>query len=252
MSNYNTYARAVISDNPVIAEYIEKYARESSTYGEQGAKHFGMLSDEQIDRAFKDPHSKYITKFILHLPQFLVMQQQIEEMLEEVARQSTFLEHVALDLDNKVVTDPDVDEANKAMRNLETVDTEYRRLLDIHIDILKQKEELQKGIKALNDLLSKQGADWDAFRNKQLQALIDNLLTSNVELIEEEKQQILAPETWSEIVERFRETKLTVPKHLDLETPNMLAYYQLKDILAKQASLGRRMLPNTMVEIEKL
>jgi len=252
MSYYNTYARTVISDNPVVADYIKKYSGQTALLGKSELSKIGILEDAEIDRAFTDPHSKYILKFIVNLPHFLLMQKEIEEQLVEVTRQRTLLEHVSLDLDRTAVMNPDVDVANKAMMQLDDVDVEYRRLLELHIDILKRKEDLKKAFTALDVLLSNQEKEWEGFRAEKLKALVDDLESSQVELIEDEKQQILAQENWSELLERVKDAKVDLPKRIDIENPKFETYYQLKDYLAKHASLGRRMLPNSMAEIEKL
>ncbi len=252
MPGYNTYARAVISDNPAIVKHINKYAGSTLAKKEAEPVETGLLDLDKFDRALLDPHAQYILDVIATLPRIIVAQKDYEDLVDKVTLQKTLLEKAALDLDERIRFMPDVDEANRCLVVLRRVNDQYRKLLDLHIEILLAKESVNALSGKGAVLLTEDEKQWENFRGDLLKQLVEELQSNQFPLVDTEKEAVLRQENWAELIESLEEFNLELPKRIDITKPNFETYYAIKDILAKHASLGRRMLPNSFKEIDKI
>lgn len=252
MPGYNTYARTIISDNPAIVRHIEKYAGKTFPPKKEQQTRTGLLDIAKFERALLDPHAQYILSVIATLPRIIVVQKEYEDLLDKIVLERTLLEKAALDLDEKIKYTPDVDQANLFLSIYRRVNEEYRKLLDLHIDILVAKESVTALTEKGAVLLNQNEAQWVSFRENLLKQLIEELESNQFPLVDTEKQAVLRQENWAELIDDLETLNIDLPKRIDTEKPSFEAYYAIKDILAKHASLGRRMLPNTYKDIDRI
>lgn len=253
MTEFLTYAQCVLSQLDSVARLVRKYSLTSAQKRKQFSEREGRtaLNLRQIKDALANPQNPIEDS--VHAFAFAIqLRRGVADELAQIEYQRIKMTSMASQLRNKY---PELTELSQKKLCAESIrDLEQTvRNLSIHS---RKLSEIQARIKKIEDRIAELSTQfdikWGEFRAEHLSALATQLEASNIPLSELEKQELADQETWPELLKRFETTGLSLPPKFDIEKTDMTTYFVLKTYLAVHASLGRRMLPNTIEEIKKL
>jgi molecular chaperone GrpE (heat shock protein) len=234
-----TYARSILSDLPKLASLILKYSDRSNK--RKPISGIGsLLTQSQIDRALENPQNSMVLAMnaqafnltmkheLMHArTQAEAQRRLINESLEKIKKR----EEKAIDQSQKEHLEGLKEELNELLKNIRS-NIGGISTLEKTIDPLTQ---------TIENICSKQDQDWEQFRSKILEKLATKLEMAGVTLNEFEQKDLRNQETWTELLNRFKNSNLEVPKSIHIEKPNNLTYFQLKGFLAVHSAMARQM-----------
>lgn len=253
MSEYNTYARTVMSDQRKLVQVIEKYASPKAVIVNELAENYkslNVVTAKALKDALKHPHSKFIHFTINALADYGRAVRSIFEQKEVIANEKLYIEEAVKEfqLSLEDLEGSDFDQLGDVVDQLEA---QYLGLVELDNNLDNSLDGISKMIAELTSMISRQDKEWDDYRTEYNQKLVDSFNEMNFPLTELEKQELLSQDSWESMLETIREMKIELPKNLDVNHPNFGTYFKLKAYLAMYASLSRRMLPNSPEEIER-
>ena len=221
LSFLDTYARVMLSDWQTLMKFIQEHTKrlQQQLQSDPRQTNLNILSEQQIQE-------------IMHGPYHHFVQQQIHAFaLLNFANYSL-----------KV----DEDEAFKAAKmpqeiTKKTIPAKMLQAISQQ-DIDRIRTELERHFYEAEE-------QWETLRQESISNLNAQFLKNNLALSEDEKQTLAADEPISELLERFTERQLILPKHKSKQY-TFADYYFLKCIIVVHSALSRQQLPHTKKEID--
>lgn len=248
---YSTYARAILSELRALAKLIRKYSLASKKAGMSDSAIEGLLSIREIQEALFNPQNALKPNMSAYAA-VIKAHRDVVNAQDQAALQRSMTQEAIRKMRDKLAAatmDLQKQEITAALHKLEAsfkaIVTAQQQLGDIE----KQMDAFEKKVA---DLAAKHDKEWETYRAHYLKNLVDELRDADIDLTDMEKKELQTQEAWPEILERFQVLNLAVPDFLHVDAPNFTTYFHLKAYLAVHASLNRRMLPATPVDIAKI
>lgn len=254
MADYSTHARVVLSNSETLSNYIRKYsltpAEARAAAGSDDLSSLILLTSKQIDEAIHNPQNSlkvciqsYVTIIATHRHIITVQHQAYQQQL-------------AIEQGIQAIREryPKVDPSQKEtlVQAMKTLEQYYKEIAAMHKQLSEFENKLLSYEQQLSEMIEQIDIEWDDYRSKFLEELIQNLIASDIPLTELEQTELKTQDAWAAILKRFKDLSLPVPSYIKLDKPNFQTYFELKSFLAIHASLGRRMLPHSAEDIAKL
>lgn len=249
---YSSYARTVLSENKSLSELIRKHAHAdlhpSST--ENLSPHSALITAHQMANALMNPQSSLKASISVYA-ELLRLHRQLSQITEETTVQRKLIrESIARLREREGVANPV--QQKDLQQTIKELEKTYQNTLEIQKNLPSLEAQLEKFQARLDKLTLEFDQEWQDYRAHYLQKLQEEVNQLEIRFSEMELQDLVAAETWAQIIHRFALQNTPIPNSLNIEEPNYISYFQLKGYLAIHAALGRRMLPNQPDDVLKI
>lgn len=253
MASYSTYARVIMSNSDRLANLICKYsvAPSDNKYADQlNAMQLTLLSEKQIEEAMLNPQNA-LKPSIAAYGDLCKAHRGIVQAQQNAYEQRLMIEEGIKQLRDRYAQ-TDKEQQKDIVESVNDLEKNYKVLTNLQNELNQLEEELKNHEAEFMNMVENHDIQWEEFRQKTLVKYVESLEESGIPLSEHERNELLTSEIWPQVVYRYQQLGLEIPSYLHLKKPNVATYFELKCYLAIQASLGRRMLPNSTKDIQKL
>lgn len=251
---YHTYARTVLSDQRTLVELIQKYSDPKAAIVrelEKDINQVNVITSDSLNDALNHPHAGFLHFTIQTFGEYLRSVRKIYYYKDLIAEEKKYIENSVRQFHD------DLDEMDG--EEFEQLSNVVSKLEEHYVELLNEDEELDKNLDKLSGavaeitkVINSQDEEWDNYRDEFNNKLVTIFTKLDFPLSDIEKDELLSQDSWQSMLNRVKELKIKLPSSIDVRNPNYGTYFQLKSYLAMYASLSRRMLPNSVEEIEKL
>ncbi|MFT3742045.1 MAG: hypothetical protein QM752_05140 [Gammaproteobacteria bacterium] len=242
---YSTYTRTILSETQSLADLIRKYANIS--YKEEAQP--PLISPQQLTDALANPQSPLRSTMAAYAS-LLALNKRLIQTMEDALVQRRLMKESLSRLRDKLDTANPVQQKD-LHRHIKELDQAYQETMTLQKNLAPLEAQIGKFKNRLDKYTFEFDQEWEAFRAHYLAQLFEQVNALEIRFSERELQELSAPETWPEVIERFVIQNIGVPSALNLDEPDYSTYFRLKAYLAIHAALGRRLLPNQPEDVMK-
>ena len=210
---FSTYARTLISDWQIVKQWIQQHSISALKEQHHAEETPPILNQEQLDEVSSGPYHTLIKNIYAAYAKIIYARQQLKMFTDEAFK--------------------DFQESHNS------------KLSDKQLEKIKASN-LTDMQKALSSSFSEQTKAWETVIEQWQHAILS--LISQYQITDREREEYTAYDPLSEILDRFKDLNLEVPKP-NKKSMNFSTYLHLKTYLLIYSALSRQHMPHSQTDI---
>ncbi|MDF3054252.1 MAG: putative cytosolic protein [Gammaproteobacteria bacterium] len=247
---YSSYSRTILADLKSLSKLIRKYSATQQDNTKTREATWAPLKLEQIQNALLNPQNA-LKPSMVAFATLLKTEQEIIKTQERIQVQRESIRESIQGLKEQHVISKDTKEKEKLFESSKKMENMLRKTGEIYQGLVRFQETLKERYREIDALALKHDKEWHEYRTFYLRQTLNNLLVTDLDLSDMERQALLSEDTWPQILQDFQTLNIDIPEDLNVSAPNFETYFKLKAYLAVHSSLSRRMLPHKTADVLK-